>query len=140
MQIPFFNRTNKKGFSVSGLLGLSYCNGLGSGQIESGFDKPGAPSYDSIVNYYGVNRPIYSQKFSRDNYNLLLLSLDIGLSLSYTFKRYQVFADGSYLGVGIGYGLDKNYGNPAVAPNLYKNSRLNLAFNLGVRYLLYKGL
>ncbi len=90
MLVPFFNRTNKKGFSLAGMLGLSYCNGLGSGEYVSFMDKANPPIIDSadLANV----RP--SQKFSMDNKNFAYLGLELGLSASYTYEHYQFFVDG----------------------------------------------
>lgn len=141
MQVPFFNRTNKKGFSMSGILGISYCNGLGSGEIKSGFDKPSAPSADSLETYYGVGNPIYSQDFTMEKYNMEAVSIDIGFSFAYTppYSHCQIFADAlilptvninnKYEGT-----IDKNYWNDARASNINPYS---FCINIGLRYLPY---
>lgn len=143
MQVPLFNRTNKKGFSISWIFGISYCNGLGSGEYKSGLDKPGAPSADSLDNYWGYQFMEHTQKFSRNNHNMEFLNFDFGLSFSYTFKRYQIYTDINYLYIGdvsnggvLGHTFDKNYMNGARAQNVYP--RRNLSINLGVRYCLYQ--
>lgn len=141
MQVPLFNRTNKKGFSISWLFGMSYCNGLGSGEYKVGLDKPGAP--DSLKDWY-FYIPNQSQKFSINNYNMQAVSVDLGLSFTYTFpySHYQIFADGNFLYIGDlssggigGETFDKNYNNPARAQNI--KPAQNFCINVGLRYLPY---
>lgn len=91
MQIPFFNRTNKKGFSLAGTLGVGYSNGLGSGEYVSFLDKENPPVINSTNQSY--IRP--SQKFDLNNYNFKYINLDLGISANYTYQRYQLFIDGS---------------------------------------------
>jgi hypothetical protein len=131
VMVPFFNRTNKKGFSLAGIAGISYCNGLGSGQYTSFLDKPNPPTIDNGIKY--LARP--SQNFDFDNYNLQVFSMDLGLSFNYTLNRYQLFADlstliyQSYFSTFI-----SNSEDPDV--NLY-NSSFSFNLNLGIRYCIY---
>lgn len=137
MQIPFFNRTNKKGFSLAAIVGLSYYNGMGSGQYTSFLDKPNAPSIDTSVSNHIYIRP--SQKFGFDNHNLSMFSVDLGLSLNYTFDRYQVFADFSTLFYGV---LGNTFTKSSDVPWMqwfggYSGSNYSYNLNLGVRYCIY---
>lgn len=133
MQVPFFNRTNKKGFSLAGILGLSYYNGLGSGEYVSFLDQENPPIL-STPNATNI-RP--SQKFDFNNYNLQMASIDIGLSFNYTYQRYQLFADGHALVLGIDKStfLRSGDANPLISyPN---DGKLSYTINFGLRYCLY---
>jgi len=135
MQVPFFNRTNKKGFSMSALIGVSYLNGLGSGEFKSVFDENPVP--------YPPMGSVATQKFSTKNYNLAGFSVDMGFTFAYTFpfSHYQVFADAVYFPVvnfssGNTDTIDKNYNNPASANNI--NRYQDYCINIGVRFCLYQ--
>lgn len=131
VQVPLFNRTNKKGFSMAGIAGLSYCNGMGSGQYTSFLDKPNPPTIDNGIMY--MVRP--SQDFDFDNYNLQILTMDLGLSFNYTMDRYQLFADFSSM-------IYQSYFDTFLSNgeqpdmNLY-TSRFSFNLNIGLRYCLY---
>lgn len=132
VQVPFLNRTNKKGFSMAGIAGLSYCNGLGSGQYTSFLDKQNPPTIDNGIMY--LVRP--SQDFGFDNYNLEIFTMDLGLSFNYTMDRYQLFADFSSM-------LYQSYSSTFVRntdddPNTPPStSGFSFNLNLGIRYCLY---
>lgn len=135
MQIPFFNRTNKKGFSLAAIVGLSYYNGLGSGEYVSFLDRDNPATIDSTL--LDDIRP--SQKFNFNNHNLQMVSLDLGLSFNYTYERYQLFADVSLLAVGsFGSTFDRNDDIPWSGwfGGSYPNY-VSYNLNLGLRYCLY---
>lgn len=139
MYIPLVNRSNKKGFGLSALLGLSYYNGLGSGKFKSFSDELSPSAKDTLDNIYQIDY-IPTQKFNFKNYNMEGVGFDIGLSFSYTFKKYQIFADAlfnrvGYIGNGNNGTIDKNYNNPAHAKNI---NLYDYSFNVGMRYCLYQ--
>jgi hypothetical protein len=138
MQVPLFNRTNKKGFSMSWIFGMSYCNGLGSGEYKSGFDKPGAPPTESLIDY-GFYPPYHSYKFNATTNNMQYLNVDFGFNFSHTFKesRFQVYTDAIIILTGYGaagHTFHKNTDNPARAQNINPYS---FCINAGIRYCLY---
>lgn len=127
MQVPFINRSNKKGFGLSGILGASYLNGLGSGKYISFADKPNSPAVPGYV------RP--SSKFTlNDRNNLVGFSIDLGLNLSYTIKRMQLFADVLYNTVGIS-SLDST--SDSFGQFIGRSPRYPLTYSLGARYCFY---
>jgi len=138
MQVPFFNRTNKKGFGLSMLMGLSYYNGFGSGEYKSFADKPNAPPVDT--NFVQQIRP--SHKFSFKSNNLALLSFDIGFSATYIFKRYQFFVDGYYMSVWTfnnSYDKGTLHSKSDTDNNFFGTSpRYSFCINFGIRYCLYQ--
>jgi hypothetical protein len=137
MQIPFFNRTNKKGFSLAAIVGLSYYNGLGSGEYVSFLDRDNPPVVDTVVFNYTYIRP--SQNFDFDNHNLNMFSIDLGLSLNYTFKQYQLFADFSTIFYGT---LGDTFTRSSDVPYVQyfgglPGSKFSFNINAGLRYCLY---
>lgn len=141
MQVPFFNRTNKIGFSMSAVGGASYYNGMGSGQYLSYLDKPSGE-------YFGDKwHTGPSRKFSFNTNNLELVSFDIGLNFSYTLQRYQVFADASYLYyIPINHvydDMDNQINGTLTAEtdnngmSIYNSPLNSICINIGLRYCLY---
>jgi hypothetical protein len=135
MIIPFFNRTNEKGFSLAAIVGASYYNGLGSGEYVSFLDKANPPTIDSSLLY--MVRP--SQEFDFDNHNLNMFSVDLGLSFNYTFERYQLFADFSTIFYGVlGDTFTRNSDRPYLAYfGGTSGSVFSYNLNIGLRYCLY---
>lgn len=134
-QIPFFNRTNEKGFSLAAIVGASYYNGLGSGEYISFLDKANPPAIDSSLLY--IVRP--SQEFDFDNHNLNMFSVDVGLSFNYTFDRYQLFADFSTLFYGQ---FGDTFTRSSDVPWMQwfggaSGSIFSYNLNIGVRYCMY---
>jgi hypothetical protein len=134
-QIPFFNRTNKKGFSLAAIVGASYYNGMGSGEYISFLDKSNPPTIDSSLLY--MVRP--SQEFDFDNNNLNMFSVDLGLSFNYTFERYQLFADFSTIFYSPrGDTFTRNSDVPWMAWfGGLSGSNFSYNLNIGLRYCLY---
>lgn len=135
MMVPFFNRTNKKGFALSGIFGLSYYNGLGSGRYISFLDKVNPPTIDPYDTIFV--RP--STKFNFKNHNLRMFSIDIMLSATYTFKRFQVFVDGGFIGVVPLQGTLRTDSESMTAFFGGYNGNRTISFNIntGLRYCLY---
>lgn len=139
MIVPFFNRTNKRGFGVSYLLSLSYYNSLGSGTYTSFLDKSNPPVLQP--GDYEYVRP--SHKFSMQNRNSTFFAVETGLSFSYTHHYMQFFIDAATI-VGLeattemagnGY-VDSNSDS---STNFKGNSpQYSLMLNVGMRYCLYQ--
>lgn len=136
MMVPFFNRTNKKGFAISGIFGLSYYNGLGSGKYVSFLDKPNPP----VINPNDMGYIYSSTKFSFGNYNLSLISVDIMLSANYTFKRYQLFADGGLIAVAHLQKTKRTDSESMAAffGGMGRKDSPSYNINIGLRYCLYQ--
>lgn len=138
MVVPFFNRSNKKGFGISGVMGISYYNGLGSGEYFSFMDKPNPPTLTAWELQYV--RPTY--KFTYKNNNLLMAGFDIGLSFTYTYQMLQFFADIFYMRTAI---LNRNGETGTINSKsdtgdnyLGFASSYSYSMHFGVRYCLYQ--
>ncbi|UPT65524.1 MAG: hypothetical protein M0D57_13345 [Sphingobacteriales bacterium JAD_PAG50586_3] len=118
------------------MLGLSYCNGLGSGEYVSFMDKANPPVIDTAD--LAFVRP--SQKFSIDNRNFAYLGVELGLSASYTYERYQFFVDGMvnmFNDVSGEFNQSLTVTSDAYGAGGTKSPRVSFTINAGVRYCLY---
>ncbi|UPT65522.1 MAG: hypothetical protein M0D57_13335 [Sphingobacteriales bacterium JAD_PAG50586_3] len=142
MQVPIINRTNKKGFCLSAIIGASYYNGLGSGEYINYLDRnPGK--------YFGSQwHTGNSRNFSFSDHNLEMISIEAGLDFSYTFSRYQLFSNFSLLNCWSindvydeysWYQTNGTYTSKTESSNksTYDTPRYSFCLNIGLRYCLY---